>query len=280
MKNPLFHQEVRMALWKKILFSILGVGGSTGLLWLIFFGPFSGITQVSVTGLTTIPNTFIENATHAQMEYKSFGFFPERSRYLFRVKAFEAQLQALYDFEYLSVVIHGGTLEIEAKERLSQFVYQSGDVFSFIGLDGKLTRLLYDFEIAQISERLNIPCLYLYDGSQALPLQPAMPIIVDASAPELIMGTEILFPMNAETIIAFNESLSSLLIHPVYYLRATRTDSWLSVMTEEGFEIYIDGTRGVGEQEEILKTVIAEYRDRLETIDYIDVRFGNHVYIK
>jgi hypothetical protein len=279
-KNPLFGDRGALPRWKKYLLSFFVVAFLVGIGWLVFFGPFSTIKTIAVSGLTTIPNTFIEDAARTQMQGNRFGIVPQWSRYTFSVSQFAQTLQDTYDFTSLSVVMDGRTLNVVAEERVSELVWKSGDRMLFLDLTGMATRSLYDYELAQIYTRLGQQTVYIYDGTQALPLQPSIPILVDVSATPIESNSEVLSPMHAETIIAFDKAARALQLNPMFYQIEKPHANWLTVQIAQGCKILIDGTRGVGEQEGVLETVLKEYRDQLSTLEYIDIRFGDHVYIK
>ena len=245
-------------------------------------GPFFRVTGVFVSGLTTIPVVDVTSMAEGHLNGKWAGMLPHNHEWFVQSAVLQQQLQDRYQFETLSVTIENHTLIILAEERISQMVYRSGSVFSFLNLDGTILRELYPEERRQIHERIGIETTPITEEEQhnLPPLQPTIPVIQDMSGADTPLATELLAPITAHQIILIDKQLRVLGVDPVVYQIEKQHAAWFTVKTNNGYDVYFDGVEEPGKQINRLKTVLEEYQINPDEISYIDVRFTNRVYVK
>ncbi|MBU0613914.1 hypothetical protein KJ766_01345, partial [Patescibacteria group bacterium] len=180
----------------------------------------------------------------------------------------------------LEIKLTRKSVNISATEKISEIIWKSGDRLAFINLSGEFVRDLKDFEIAQIYARPSIPTTYSYNGEESLPLQPTMPIVEDLSQEVLSSESKILGKVQPENLTVFDSSLRLIGVMPVIYQIENREAAWVRVKSDQQYDILLDCSGEVGGQLSALETVLDDYSESLDSISYIDVRFGNHVYVK
>ncbi len=279
-KNPYFKKQKKISIWQIILAIFVIAILSSLIIWFFIFSKFAQFKTITVEGLTTIPNSFIEDVVRDQMNEKRFNIFKQNSKYFFNIKSLKTKLLKKYDFEYLEIDANRTNIDIIASEKISEIIWKSADKLVFVDMNGVFIRDLHDYEIAQIYSRLSIPTAYIYTGEEALPLQPTMPIIEDLSQKKIDGLNKILTSVNPNIVNDFDKALRRLDITPTLYQVDSPNSAWLRAKTSNTFDILFDGSREVEQQITVLETVLSENGNSLNEISYIDIRFGNHVYIK
>lgn len=65
-----------------------------------------------------------------------------------------------------------------------------------------------------------------------------------------------------------------------YHIDDPKTQTWLRARLAQGYDVYIDPQKDISEQLSTLQSVLREVVPTRETVEYIDVRFGERVFIK
>ena len=80
-------------------------------------------------------------------------------------------------------------------------------------------------------------------------------------------------------VIDFDIGARRLLIHPKTYGVEAPGSPWMRVDTDMAYDLLFDGTKDVEEQIETLRSVLQD-NEGLEAQEYIDLRFGNRIFVK
>jgi hypothetical protein len=80
--------------------------------------------------------------------------------------------------------------------------------------------------------------------------------------------------------VAFDEGLRLLLIVPKEYETENVEAPWFTVRSDQPYAILFDAKQSTDEQLIVLKTVLDEYFATQQDSKYIDVRFGQRVFVK
>lgn len=272
-KNPLFPDRESLPRMKVAIFVVAScvcvIGGFIGLI----FAPFLTIQTIEIRGLTTLPAPEIETIINVQRGERRWLFAPQNNVFIFDQKDLVQHLMSVYQFEELSVEREGRVLVIHAKERILEIALKSGAKTYFLGVDGALIRetSLEEYKALDVRLGLTTPT----EGEVLLQLQPTMPIIIDQSAQEPPAVSQ----DRIEALLALNERLLQQNITPVTYTFTNMNEHWTRVQTAQGYAILIDVTAKIASQLATLDVILNEAGSPVP-YEYVDVRFGDHVYVK
>lgn len=143
-----------------------------------------------------------------------------------------------------------------------------------IDLQGIAVRDASDEERAMMDARMQ--------GAVEVPaapgLQPTMPIIVDLGGEDVTLGATVIEPEKVTSILAIDGAARERSLLPLRYTIEEATTPWVTLQTSQ-FDLYFDFNVAV-EQAFVMFDAYRGERADLSTLLYIDLRFGNHVYIK
>ena len=94
------------------------------------------------------------------------------------------------------------------------------------------------------------------------------------------MKNDVLNPIEGRFFITLDEALRNRLIEPIVYQLDVNQTSWTRVKTTQGIDLLFDGLEDIEAQLAVLDIVLDEYQQSLSESEYIDLRFGNRVYVK
>ena len=243
------------------------------------YAPVFTFNHIEVNGLTSIPDYAVTGAVYEQMEKKWFKILPQTNQFYFQAEEVLARLNEEFDFSKLEIAVEGRGVYIEAEERIVELVWITGDTFYFLDLDGSIARELEEGELVQIEARLKNTADPLLEGD-VRKLQPHMPIIQDMSDESVDQDQQVLDEFAAENLIQVDKGFRSHQIEPVIYEIDKAGEKSLSLISSESYKIYLTTDQHPETIINNLSVVLTDYQERLEEISYIDLRFGNHIYIK
>lgn len=281
-QNPHF-QKQGLSIQFRLLLSLLlvvviAVGGVIGLT----YAPILKIDSVEVTGLTNIPEEQLTEFINQQMQ-QSFLIFPQDSKIFLRKNVLARTLERRFDLKSATVSIDQSRLHVEAIERISEIVWLTEGKWYLVDLDGVVIGELSPVEYEVVSERTGITkAVFPLDKAEEnarLTLQPDVPIIRDSSGDELVEGQQLLSSEMIENILGFDEGVRKLYLQPMSYT-SEGTTKWLKLELKDAPIILFETTGSPKDQLEILKTILSKYHDTLHELTYIDIRFGNRVFVK
>ena len=142
--------------------------------------PLYRISDVSIAGLTTIPEQEVLDLIESQLASKRLNIFSQRNKVFFNERLLEETLNDTYQFSRLEIDSKRKSIHIISEEKISEVVWVSGEEMYFLDLDGVSVRTLYDVEKAQVHARLGLPAIEIEDAPEII-LAPTIPIIYDDS---------------------------------------------------------------------------------------------------
>lgn len=247
--------------------------------FMLGYAPAFAFQNITVEGLTSIPDHEVLDVVEDQTSKKRFGIFPQNNKFYFQDEIIYDRLQEQYDFTSLEIVVDGRGVHVKAEERIIELVLMANGTHFFLDLEGTLARELNDQEKQQIEARLNETEVPVFEKEVRI-LQPNMPIISLIRQEELGERTALFESTEVQTIIQLDKKLRTLQIEPILYELQEVGSNSLRIKTRSGFDILISASNTAEEQINGLEVILTQYTDRLGEISYVDLRFGDHVYIK
>ena len=259
MRNPLFPNREVSARRKFLIWLTLSIAALIGFGIFIIYGPLLRISGVVVQGLSSIPTDQVVNTVNQQLSARRWFIFPQNNRLLFDKETLAQNLIGQFSFKNVVISQDGKILVVHTEESVLEVALKVADKTYFLTLEGIVSREASTDEISKLAE-----------------LHPNMPIIVVG---QLEVGEQ---PGLAERmvsgVIAAHEGLRLLDLKPESYEIMRSTDRWFTAKMQTGFDVLIDATKDINDQLATLKTILDNREGT--TYEYIDVRFGEHVFVK
>ncbi len=248
----------------------IGCGG-----FLFVQEPIAEIHELQIDGIATIPNHIIYGETIDYLNSKKRGI-PNRKRYVFNAENLESYLMNSFPIEAVKITHHKAQLHIQITEQVTNIAWKAGEKWYLLNMDGEVVRE------AQPDERVFLSTLEAGDSVNHLEithLQPFIPLLIDLSNTEVTIGENVLLPLNPASILLTTSLLKQQSINPRYFLFESQNAPWLTVVTNEPYHIRLDGEGDITNQLSRLSIALREYVNA-DSISYIDLRFGDHVFVK
>lgn len=229
------------------------------IIWL-FSAPRFGIWEIKVQGTEFVSSQSVVEQAWKALEKKNWLVLPGNNRFLLNEERVKQILSEEYIFDDVLIEKQSQTMLITVSERLSSLVWQSGDKMYFVDIEGTVTRNLS-------SEDLNTPLA-------------SLPIFVDRSNTEIKVGESVLNKNCIQGTFNFLDLLNQGGVKVKTVFTDSPHSSWLAAKTAEDYEIYFNPDEDVEKQANHLFAILRESISNPSQIDYIDLRFGNHIYFK
>ncbi len=263
LKNPFFRQKQktnkgkRRRFWPFII--ILIIIGT--LVWFFWGAPIWQIKTIDIQGLTRIDKTELENIARNREANSRWLFFKESNIFLFQEEELYNEIMNKYNFAQLEVrKILPNKLTIKIGERPYAFIFQQGSEYNYASNDGYIMK-----EVVVLEE----------DKEKYLILENKSEIVSIGSKNKLSLKQEYL---------DFVFTLSNkLLEYPDLLAEHFIIDQELNSLTvkfKDGPAALFNTKNDAGEQVTDLALVKKEkIRDNFSKIKYIDLRYGNRIFI-
>ena len=253
-RNPYFHRtDARVALrrWLAVVSILLII---SFFLWL-FASPSQRIQTITIEGTQSLSQEELLGVIEPYLASRRALLFRQNNRWLFERDGLREQLEERYAFEQLNVRKKGRTLTIALEEKASYLLWKTGNDVYVVDLQGTIIRRFIGEE--------NI-----------------LPLFVDRNRIPVDIRTTVLTPQEIENIFRFHEHL---LLQGIGF-KETSIDrlagKWMSVVTLDGYQILFDATGDIDAQARNLEVLLRDTIPDPRRLQYIDLRFGDHVYYK
>ncbi len=287
--NPYF-QKTQARDWRGI---VIATGAGLSLFCavaIVFASPFFAIQRVDVTGTDTIAPSEIVQKTWDELRHKRLLFFDATNRFLYDERRLRDALGSAYAFETLDIARtcdlrgNGCGLDIGIHEKTSQLLWVSGEHLYLADLQGIVIRELSPEEVASWKAPEPPPQVPLPDGSLpvAVPVDPLrkLPLFVDVNASPTSVGSAVLNTNEVANLFAFERALGEMRILFSQVNIDRLAGKWMAVKTLAGFNILIDASGDIPAQILNLQVMLRDTLRDTTHLQYIDLRFGDHVYYK
>jgi hypothetical protein len=273
LRNPFFSHEPRHINPRILLFVIITM--SLGLFASFLYLPLLQYSQVEIYGLTTLTPNEVEDVVNNVINHRRFLIVPGRQLFLMKSSKVISDLNSKYNFANITLTRSGRHLKINATERITQVAWLSGDKTYLLDLSGTAVKEAQPEVIANIAARKSgngeVPV--------ALGIQPTMPIIITLKAEPVTLGQQTLDVTRLANILVLDDLLRDRGLTPLSYTFDDASKPWVTVQNDL-IALYIDVTQNVVQTISMFDTYKAQGGTELSTLKYLDLRFGNHLYIQ
>jgi hypothetical protein len=275
--NPLFPVQ-KKPLWKKLL----PVGGVLIILFFVCYGLHYFATQekfyirnVAFTGIYSLSQTEVESTTNTFLDSHAFLFFPKRHIWFFHSDKLKAVLENAFPLDVETVERTEQSLAITVTEDIVMVALHTGERWYLLSLDGHIVRPLTPEEIPLLAA----PAA---DGTApTIPFDRLPKIELKTTSSSLENNAAVLPKERLTALLTINTKLHAMGLTPKTFSFRNDDETWTTLtINEKNYSIYLDLAKDLDEQIFMLKTVMDKYTGKDENVSYIDVRFGNHVYVK
>ncbi|MBM5789505.1 hypothetical protein FJZ23_00210 [Candidatus Parcubacteria bacterium] len=251
-RNPYFRADTSTAFSRSLWIALAICGVISAISAFFFLHPFFNITRVHIVGVKHLDRVQLVQAIHRDLR---------KNRFLFDPGAFATKLNSTFAFRDLQIVQQGRLVEMRLVERTSQLIWKTGSQTAVVDLEGVVIRLL--------------------DAADELEhLSAILPLFVDRNAVSVAVGDIVLTREETEAVFRFHEHLGAQSITFVQTEFDRLAGKWIGVVTSDGYRILFDASTDVDLQAARLETVLREKSPDRSKLEYIDLRFGDHVYFK
>ncbi len=270
--NPLFPTP-KIPRWKRLLFGsaiiIVPFGGG-------YFGvralsqPQFILSNIEISGNACLDQSVVKKEIDSALAERAGLFFTRANTLLFNSKVFADRLMSALPIDHIETTVSGNTLHVAIQEEVVMVLIHSSDSWLLSDLDGHILRSLSTDEIALIDSPT--------DGV-SLPFDKIPKILLSESLPADFK--EVVYPANRLNALGeLDKSLRLLGLTPDRYMLEKRKDTWLTVTTKEKpYLLYFDLENPLSSQIKILSSILSQ-KEEVPGVSYIDLRFGNRVYMK
>lgn len=227
-------------------------------IFIYFFSyPAFKIRSVEIRGIQTSSNEQMKTEIRAYLNQSHFFVFHNTNRFLFSKKSLQAFLENSFAFDQIDIRLKKQTLSLTIKERTSDIIWKTNKELYLADLQGIVTK-----KIDQID-----------------PAKP-LPIIVDRNNKVMSVGDQVLSEDQIKKILTFHQLLLAQGISFTETQIDLQVGKWMGILTTQGFYILFDPDSDLKTQTERLSAMLKETIKDTSNLQYIDLRFGDHVYYK
>jgi hypothetical protein len=277
-KNPYFRRKDKKAWWPIILIVaciLLFVAGGVYLLRADRFN----IDAIQVQGTETIDPQNITSLTNEHLDKSKWWFFSSRNTILFSEKSLRDALNEKYAFEKLNIQREDRALSIQVEEKTSELLWYTENTPYLVDLEGNVIRRLTDAEIGLLTPG-DSPDGEERESSNKAKRLRSLPVFRDINNNFVDPGMSVLTREEVENIFTFQKHLNAQEIGFSEVQVDRLAGKWMSVVTDTGYRILFDPLGDIDQQAINLQTILRESVENPQELKYIDLRFGDHVYVK
>lgn len=257
LKNPYFkHKRPQFRISWKMLAVLFGL---VFVFCFIFYSPLLRVDNVSISGTEHFSPDSISDVVYQELGKARFLLLPGNHWLLIHEERIMDALYTQFVFDSVQMERVNRTLEVTVKERVSTLVWQTQTHSYYVDLTGTIIR-----EIPDVST----DTVFTY------------PVYVDSHDLPAAIGQKVLTETMIQGTINFLTIAEEKGIELDHFQHENQEDSWLSVRTGDGYWVLFDPEQDIAQQVENLEAVLKDSIEAPGMIQYIDLRFGDHVYYK
>jgi len=273
-ENPLFSHKKNKSGWKKYLIAPVLIFALILIIWVLMVIPWLRISTIDVEGLVTIYPDSIQHSAWRTIREPVWKILPGDHVWFVQTDKLQEALKTEFQLKSIEVSRDGRTITVEASERITRAVWVTNGRMYFLDSDGLAIRELSEAERIEVDNQINT------QQTPSLTLQSAVFTIWDLDNHSIELEQIVTSPILLSTVDEFDQLLRSSTVQPISYVIDNLDEVWLTVKTTLGVDIYINGVGDSKEQFDNLELILGEYQDTTSDLEYIDLRFGNRVYVR
>lgn len=278
MGNPLFpRKESPKSRWPWIIAVMLATGVVTSIAGIVY-GPYFEIETIEVNGTVTLAPEDIDAELQKQLLLKRLFVLPNSHRLFFDAASAEVMLQKNFPLKSVDIQKNGSTLTVVIEEDIFMVAFRSGEAIYWLDPTGKIIRVAEPNEMAAVLTKVGVS---VPEGTSLAVINNDMPVIQEKTATERLPDEQVVTEVVIDNVIAFSHGLRSVGINPNEFVSDDIGLPWFTVTSDKPYTILFDATKDVNTQLSVLKAVVEErFATPGDVPRYIDVRFGNRVYVR
>lgn len=222
--------------------------------------PIFNIREINIHGVESANQETLSAAARSFFAQPVTFVFDQQNRFLFDKAAFLNLLETEFTFRDIQLNRHGSRIDLRLVERTSQLLWQVDDAVFVVDLDGVVIRRIEQDEQEH--------------------LKTVLPLFLDRNDVEITIGDLVMTPQEIEAIFRFHEHLVSQQIAITQTEIDRQAGKWIGVRTSQEYYILFDATGDIDAQAQRLAVLLREKVKDPSQLQYIDLRFGDHVYFK
>jgi hypothetical protein len=276
-RNPYFHTQTKLPAWPLILVG-LGLGLVVALSSFFLTSPLFTLSSIRVEGAETVNPKAIRDIAEDYLSNRSFFVFKNNNRFFFNGNELQSCLEKQYSFANLSIVLEKQSVAITLKEKVSSFLWISGDKSYLLDETGAVIRGADPDEIKSL---LNPPLIQGPTKNGGLiPETIKILIFKDLESKTVIINSTVMSENEVKNTRLFFEIMYQAGIVIEKFELNRSVGSWLRANTRQDFDILFDPNEDVLEQADKILLLLRDQIKDPAALEYIDVRFGDRVYYK
>ncbi|HUT21903.1 MAG TPA: hypothetical protein VMX18_00675 [Candidatus Bipolaricaulota bacterium] len=255
-QNPKKVRDGKVLKKKNLIITLIAVI-ILGMAFVYFFylSSYFRIEQVEIFGLKYIKNEDFDNIVKQEMQRGVL--FKHNNVFLFNINDLQSEIAQTYLLEWIEIQksFHPAYVSIILQEKVSTLAYITQENCFNIDIKGDIVEKCND----RSSEFIQIR----FEGDKSVGV-----------------GDNVLSSEEINYIIELNDQLEGQGNKVKTFKQISDSNSDLRVMTEKGFEIYFNQKLSITDQLKRLNLLIREegLSDKLDRLNYIDLRFGEKVF--
>ncbi|MBT4941802.1 MAG: hypothetical protein HOL80_03230 [Candidatus Magasanikbacteria bacterium] len=276
-----------------ILLTIL-LGCVFGMVGIFLYHPFFRISQITVSGLERINKQAFLSATEGIIDYKVLFFLPKSSFSMVGEKEVGMLLSQKFPIAHITVTKDfPDKLNIVVEEKISSIIYDNGETYSFLGLDGTVVEHIRNVgedewfgpspsvvSPSSTEQGIVVQKKHRIDAERVHKEMGKYPILYDEFSHSVVKKNEervvVVSPQSVVNIITWFERLDQDLGVSIAYFRLHKDRRNMDMVTKDNRVILI---RIDGSAEEQLTDLVFVYKKILsQPVSFIDVRQKEKVY--
>jgi cell division septal protein FtsQ len=271
-KNPYFTNN-KNSNRKLYIFLPIAVFLIILIIWGVIMLPFMHISTIEINGLITTQPKSVESSVNTQLLQPVLKLIPGNHIWFLNKNKIAEKLEEEFQLTNITIQRDGRKLIINTDELITRAVWVSNNQMSFLDKNGYIVRQLTNDERNEVEIQINT------QTSPNIFLQSFIIPIWDLSG-TTDASVNVLSSSALNAVIQIDELFRKSNITPIAYQIEKQNQDWLIVKTTLAVDIYFDGAGNAQEQFNNLQIILSEYKNNVQSLDYIDLRFGNRVYIK
>ena len=264
--NPLFRRQTHLRTnWVWLAGGLVGASLIAAGVFIVYGSHFR-LTTVQVHGAAMLSDEHLRDSVQGQLSKNRLLILPNHHKWLFNISEAEATLIKDFPLQSVDIQTSGSIVNVTVVEDVFMLMLKSGDQIFLLDTAGNILRTADQTEKAEIVNNT---------GAYA-----DMPVLRESISVDHAIGEQLFSDEILRNVISFYAGLKAYNLQVLEFMTDDITLPWFTVSLDRDYVVLFDATQNVDTQLTVLKTVIDDRFTNTEQPRYIDVRFGNRVYVR